>query len=114
MWLGLNCLYANVPPKLSSIWTLRRSKPINNVGEVLLARGDLAGALKSYRDGLAIRERLAQSDPGNAAWQRGLSVSYERVGDVQVARGASRIRKMAKSTPPALVIYAPTIADAGT
>ena len=52
-----------------------------------MAQGDLAVALKSYRDGLAIAERLAQSDPGNAGWQRDLSVSYERVGDVQVAQG---------------------------
>ena len=32
-------------------------------------------------------ERLAQSDPGNADWQRDLSVSFERIGDVQVAQG---------------------------
>src|SRR5271154_2352509 len=43
---------------------------------------DLASALKSYREGLAIRARLAQSDPGNAGWQRDLSVSYNEVGDV--------------------------------
>ena len=52
-----------------------------------VAQGDLAGALKSYRDGLAIAERLAKSDPGNAGWQRDLSVSYDKVGDVQVAQG---------------------------
>ena len=51
------------------------------------AQGDLAGALKSYRDGLAIAERLAQSDPGNAGWQRDLSVSYEKAGNVQMAQG---------------------------
>ena len=51
------------------------------------AQGDLAGALKSYRDGLAIRERLAKSDPGNAVWQRDLAVSFDRVGNVQVAQG---------------------------
>jgi hypothetical protein len=38
-------------------------------------------------DSLAIRERLAGSDPGNMEWQRDLSVSYERVGDVQEAQG---------------------------
>jgi tetratricopeptide (TPR) repeat protein len=54
---------------------------------VQLAQGDPAGALKSYRDGLAIRLRLAQSDPGNTAWQRDLSVSYNKVGDVEVAQG---------------------------
>ena len=29
-----------------------------------------------YRDSLAIIDRLAKSDPGNAGWQRDLSVSY--------------------------------------
>ncbi len=57
------------------------------VGDVQVAQGDLAGALKSYRDSLAIADRLAKSDPGNAGWQRDLSVSYEKVGDVQVAQG---------------------------
>ena len=51
------------------------------------AQGDLAGALKSYNDGFAIADRLAKFDPSNAGWQRDLSVSYERVGDVQSAQG---------------------------
>jgi tetratricopeptide (TPR) repeat protein len=54
---------------------------------VQVAQGDLPGALKSYRDSLAIFEHLAQSDPGNAGWQRDLSISYEKIGDVQVAQG---------------------------
>ena len=41
----------------------------------MLFRSDLAGALKSYRDSLAIADRLAQSDPGNAGWQRDLAMS---------------------------------------
>ncbi len=57
------------------------------VGEVLVAQGNLPEALKSFREGLAIGERLAKSDPGNAGWQRDLSVSYDRVGDVLVAQG---------------------------
>ena len=57
------------------------------IGDVQVAQGDLAGALKSYRDSLAIIDRLAQSDPGNAGWQRDLSVSYEKIGDVQMAQG---------------------------
>ena len=36
------------------------------VGNILLARGDLAEALKSYRDGLAVAERLAAAEPENA------------------------------------------------
>jgi len=32
-------------------------------------------------------ERLAKADPGNAGWQRDLSVSQDRIGDVQQAQG---------------------------
>ena len=46
---------------------------------MLVAQGDRAGALKSYRDGLAIRERLAQSDPGNAQWQQDVISSNWRL-----------------------------------
>src|SRR6266849_3393650 len=59
----------------------------NKIGDVLVAQGNLAEALKSFRDGLAIRERLAQSDAGRAGWQRDLSVSYSKIGDVLVAQG---------------------------
>jgi len=33
-------------------------------------------------DGLAIAERLAQSDPGNAGWQRDLSISYSNLASI--------------------------------
>jgi predicted negative regulator of RcsB-dependent stress response len=59
----------------------------DKIGDVLVAQGNLPEALKSFRDGLAIADRLAKADPGNASWQRDLSVSYERVGDVLVAQG---------------------------
>jgi tetratricopeptide (TPR) repeat protein len=59
----------------------------NRIGDVHLDQGDLAGALKSFSDSLAIRDRLAQSDPGNAGWQYDLGISNERIGDVQVAQG---------------------------
>jgi eukaryotic-like serine/threonine-protein kinase len=49
---------------------------------VQVAQGDLAGALKSYRDSLAIAERLARSDPGNAEWQHDLAVSYFKLANV--------------------------------
>ena len=42
---------------------------------------------KSYNDGLAIRDRLARSDPSNAGWQRDLSVAFNEVGNVQSAQG---------------------------
>ena len=47
----------------------------------------LSAALTSYQASLAIRERLAQADPGNAGWQRDLSVSHDKIGDVQQAQG---------------------------
>jgi tetratricopeptide (TPR) repeat protein len=54
---------------------------------VLLAQGDGPGALAAYRKGLAIAEALAARDPANAKWQRDLSVSFDRIGDVLVAQG---------------------------
>ena len=46
----------------------------------------------SYRAALAIRERLAGADPGNAEWQRDLSVSHDKIGDVRDGPGRSRRR----------------------
>jgi tetratricopeptide (TPR) repeat protein len=54
---------------------------------VLAAQGKLDEALKAYRDSLAIRERLAAADPSNTEWQRDLSVSYDKIGNVLVAQG---------------------------
>jgi tetratricopeptide (TPR) repeat protein len=36
---------------------------------------------------LAIAKRLAEQDKSNVDWQRDLSLSYEKVGDVLVAQG---------------------------
>ena len=52
------------------------------VGDVQVAQGKLPDALASYQASLAIRERLAKSDPGNAGWQRDLAVSYANLADV--------------------------------
>ena len=59
----------------------------DKVGDVLVAQGDTAGALAAYRASLAIAERLAAADPGNAGWQRDLAVSHNKVGDVLLAQG---------------------------
>jgi tetratricopeptide (TPR) repeat protein len=56
-------------------------------GDVLVAQGNLPEALASYRASLAIADRLAKADPGNANWQRDLAVSYNKIGDVLVAQG---------------------------
>lgn len=39
------------------------------IGNVVLAQGDLVGALAAYRDSLAIAKALAQKDPSNTQWQ---------------------------------------------
>ncbi|MSP01478.1 MAG: toll/interleukin-1 receptor domain-containing protein, partial [Acetobacteraceae bacterium] len=57
------------------------------LGDVLVARGNLPGALASFHDGLTIADRRTKADPGNAGWRRDLSVSYNRIGDVLVAQG---------------------------
>ena len=58
-------------------WQRDLSVSFNKVGDVQVAQGDLPAALKSFRDSLAIRDRLSKSDPDNAGWQRDLSVSFE-------------------------------------
>jgi tetratricopeptide (TPR) repeat protein len=63
------------------------SAVLNEIGGVLVDLGNLPEALKSFRKGLAIRDRLAKTDPGNADRQRDLSVSYNNIGDVLVAQG---------------------------
>jgi hypothetical protein len=57
---------------------------------VQVAQGDLAGAIKSYRDSLAIAGRLAKSDPGNASWQRDLSVSHSNLASVFKKKGEAK------------------------
>jgi hypothetical protein len=51
-------------------------------------RGDLASALTSYQASLAIRERLAKSDPGNFGWQRDVAAGYGRVALIRVRQGS--------------------------
>ena len=63
------------------------ARAYSEAGHILVTLGRSDDALKSFRDGLAIDDRLAKADPGNAGWQRNLGVSYERVGFVLVAQG---------------------------
>ena len=56
-------------------------------GHAWLAAGDLSRSMASFRNGLEISERMVWDDPRNAEWQRELSVSHSRLGDVQRAQG---------------------------
>ena len=57
------------------------------LGDILSINGQTVPALASFRASLAIAERLARADPGNAGWQRDLSVSHNKIGDVLVHQG---------------------------
>jgi hypothetical protein len=48
----------------------------------------------SFRDGLAIAERLAKFDPGNAGWQRDLIVSYKKIADCSPPKRANLSRAL--------------------
>ena len=52
-----------------------------------MAAGDLAAARTAYQASLDIAARLAAADPANTEWQRDLSISHNKLGDVAVAAG---------------------------
>ena len=54
---------------------------------MLRAQGDGDGALAAYRAALGIRETLARRDPANTEWQRDLSISHDKIGDMLTAQG---------------------------
>ena len=62
-------------------------KTVIQIGDFRVSRGELSPARAAYEEGVRIAERLAKADPGNAGWQRDLSVSYNKVGDVLKAQG---------------------------
>ncbi len=64
-----------------------RSVALNELGDVLVAQGDLAGARGLYQESLAIGQRLSAADPSSAERQRDVSVSLNKLGDVLVAQG---------------------------
>jgi tetratricopeptide (TPR) repeat protein len=71
--------------RLERVLTL--AKTDDQVGDVQVAQGDLAGALKSYRDGFALMDPLANSDPSNTGCQYEVGARNARIGDVQRFQG---------------------------
>ena len=63
-------------------WQRDLSGSYDRVGGAQVDQGDLVGALKSYRDSLAIRDVWRKSDRSNTGWQRNLAVSYSKLADV--------------------------------
>ena len=52
-----------------------------------IAAGDLTAARAAYQASLDIAARLAAADPANTEWQRDLSISHDKLGDVAIAAG---------------------------
>ena len=52
-----------------------------------VAEGDREGALTAYADILAIANRLAAADPGNALWSRDVYVSLFNIGRLHETGG---------------------------
>ena len=50
-------------------------------------QGDTTKANEAARNEIAIADRMARADPGNAGWQHALSVAYDELGDVLQAQG---------------------------
>ncbi len=62
-----------------------RSAALNELGDLLAAGNDAAGARKAYGESLDILRRLAAADPGDAGLQHDLSVLLNKTGDVLAA-----------------------------
>ena len=59
-------------------------------GDAWLTEGQSTAALRAYTTAQkAAAAGLAAGDPGNTEWQRDLSVSHDRIGDVQAVQGDS-------------------------
>jgi tetratricopeptide (TPR) repeat protein len=56
------------------------------LGDVFQARGDLTAAKAAFTVALHVTKQCLASNP-NTQWQRDLSVSHDRIGDVLVAQG---------------------------
>jgi Flp pilus assembly protein TadD len=57
------------------------------VAQCLAGLGQLEPATGELRQAVTLGRELAAADPTNASWQRDLSVSYNKLGDVQLAQG---------------------------
>jgi tetratricopeptide (TPR) repeat protein len=57
------------------------------IGDIKLAAGARGEAMDSYRDGVAIFEKLAADDPDTVLWQRSLTTGRNKIASVLEASG---------------------------
>jgi eukaryotic-like serine/threonine-protein kinase len=60
------------------------SVAIEGQGDVSLQSGEIEQAIKKFQKVLAIRQRLAITNPADARMQRDLAIAYNRLGDISV------------------------------
>jgi len=65
----------------------RQSRALTNEGLILRDRGDQAGALKTFQEANALRERLAHEQPDNINFQADVATSTDLIGDVLKRQG---------------------------
>jgi tetratricopeptide (TPR) repeat protein len=68
-------------------YQLGLSVALDEVGDVLMALGNLPEALKAFRDGRAIAERLVSADPASADRWRDVWLAFINIGNVLMAQG---------------------------
>lgn len=66
------------------------------IGDVLRDQGNLTDALESYRNALAIVEKLARLDPNNVVWQGSLAYSCWQAGTLRGRSSGTHNRKRAR------------------
>jgi tetratricopeptide (TPR) repeat protein len=76
-------LAAEVPD--NALWRHALARSFAALGDLLHVQGRIAPALASYRESIALTERLAAGDPGRAP---DLAARYLRLGDLDLAVGA--------------------------
>ena len=83
------------------IWLAARSVSVPRQNRRRASQRSLPDALKAFHEGMTIRQRLAKADPDNVDWQRGLAVSYDRLGDVLMAQDnlADALKAFQEQTP---------------
>ena len=76
----------------NAVWQSDLSVAHERIGDVLFDQKDVSAALESYRNALAIGERVAKADAKNNRWQRNLAISYTKVGDALLKQANFRTR----------------------
>ncbi|MFN0250949.1 MAG: protein kinase domain-containing protein [Kofleriaceae bacterium] len=64
-----------------------RATALQNLGDVLVDRGDLTSAIGAYRSALVIQQTLLAAMPGDEDLLRSLGITHERIGEVLAKQG---------------------------